>query len=77
MTQEERWNTRYQKLRSVIEKEHRNPSKYDDIERGHYYNWLRHNVKLYNNGEMKPERVEEFRELLEMMEEYKRVNQYM
>ena len=56
MTQDERWITRYQELRNFIEKEHRNPSKYDDTERGLYYNWLRHNVKLYNNGEMKEER---------------------
>ena len=34
MTQEERWITRYQELRNFIEKEHRNPSKYDDTERG-------------------------------------------
>ena len=76
MTQEERWITRYQELRNFIEKEHRNPSKYDDTERGLYYNWLRHNVKLYNNGEMKEERVERFKELLEMCERYRRKNQW-
>ena len=76
MTQEERWITRYQELRNFIEKEHRNPSKYDDTERGLYYNWLRHNVKLYNNGEMKEERVERFKELLGMCERYRRKNQW-
>ena len=29
-----------------------------------------------NAGKMKPERVEKFRKLLEMMEQYKRKNQY-
>ena len=76
MTREERWITRYQELRNFIEKEHRNPSKYDDTERGLYYNWLRHNVKLYNNGEMKVERVERFKELLDMCERYRRKNQW-
>ena len=76
MTQEERWITRYQELRNFMEKEHRNPSKYDDTERGLYYNWLRHNVKLYNNGEMKVERVERFEELLGMCERYRRKNQW-
>jgi hypothetical protein len=30
-----------------------------------------------NAGKMKPERVEKFRKLLEMMEQYRRVNQYI
>ena len=76
MTQEERWIAKYKELKNFIEKEHRNPSKYDDTERGLYYNWLRHNVKLYNNGEMKVERVERFKELLEMCERYRRKNQW-
>lgn len=46
------WSTRYQELKNFIEKEHRNPSKYDNTERGLYYNWLRHNMKLFNAGEM-------------------------
>ena len=77
MTQEERWMIRYQEVKSFIEKEHRNPSKYDDTERGLYYNWLRHNVKLYNNGEMKAERVERFERLLALMEENRHLNQYV
>lgn len=39
-------------------------------------NWIKHNRKVMNKGEMKAERVEKFARLLATMEEYKRVNQY-
>lgn len=39
-------------------------------------NFVKHNRKLLNKGEMKDDRVEKFNELLAMMEEYKRVNQW-
>jgi hypothetical protein len=38
--------------------------------------WLRHNKKLYNSGELKEERMEMFKRLLELMEDNKRKNQY-
>lgn len=77
MTQDERWSAKYNEVKTFIEKEHRNPSKYDDIERGLYYNWLRHNMKLYNSGGMKVERMAQFKQLLELCERYKRKNQYV
>ena len=76
MTQEESWQAKYDEVKSFIEKNRRNPSKYDDVERGLYCNWLRHNRKLYNSGEMKEERIEHFRHLLELMDMYRRKNQY-
>ena len=39
-------------------------------------NWIKHNRKLMNAGELKSERLEMFRELLAVGERYKRVNQY-
>lgn len=54
----------------------RNPSKHSDEERGRYLNWLKHNRKLYTAGEMKEERVEKFKELMELSEIYRRKNQY-
>ena len=54
----------------------RNPSKYDAEERGDYYTWLKHNRKQMNAGTLKPERVEKFRKLLEMTEQYRRKNQW-
>lgn len=47
----------------------RNPSKYDAEERGKYGNWLRHNRKLMNAGEMKEERVTMFKELIALSEQ--------
>lgn len=76
MTQDERWLEKYNEVKRFIERNKRNPSRYDAEERGRYGNWLRHNRKLMKAGDMKEERVEKFRELLEMMERYRRVNQY-
>lgn len=76
MTQDERWLEKYNEVKSFIETNKRNPSRYDARERGLYCNWLRHNKKLYNAGELKEERSELFKKLLTMMEENKRVNQY-
>lgn len=76
MTQDERWLARYKEVRTFIERNKRNPSRYDDTERGLYCNWLKHNKILYNNGELKPERMEKFGKLLELTELYRRKNQY-
>ena len=76
MTQEDRRLERYNELREYMERNHRRPSKYNLDERNSW-NWLRHNQKLYNNGAMRPERMEKFRELLEMTERYRHINQYV
>lgn len=76
MTQEDRWLAKYNEVREYIERDHRRPSKYNLDERNSW-NWLRHIQKLYNNGEMTPERIEKFRELLEMTERYRHINQYV
>lgn len=75
MTQDERWLARYNEVKDFIVKNKRNPSKFIPEERG-LRNWVRHQQKLVNKGELKEERVELFKELLALMEEYKRVNQY-
>lgn len=75
MTQDDRWLEKYNEVKSFIEIHHRNPSKFIPEERG-LRNWVRHQQKLMNKGELKKERVELFNELLAMMEENKRVNQY-
>jgi len=76
MTQDEKWMARYNEVVAFIESNKRNPSRYDDTERGLYCNWLHHNRKQMNAGKMKAERVEKFRKLLEVTEQYKRKNQY-
>ena len=76
MTQDERWMLQYNEVKSFIETNHRNPSKHDPEERGLYLNWIKHNRKMMNSGEMKEERVEKFIQLLELIEKYKHKNQY-
>lgn len=75
MDQETRWRTRYNEVKDFIEREHRNPSKFIPEERG-LRNWVRHQQKLVNKGELKEERVEMFEKVLALCEEYRRVNQY-
>ncbi|WP_139261250.1 hypothetical protein [Xylanibacter ruminicola] len=62
-------------MMGFLEENHRNPSKHR-IEEHDYLNWLKANRKVMNAGKMKPERVEKFRKLLEMTEQYRRKNQY-
>ena len=76
MTQEEAWNSKYREVVAFIEREHPNPSRYNAEERGLYCNWLKHNKKLYKAGELKSDRVEKFRELLALMDRWRRKNQY-
>ena len=73
--QETRWLVRYNEVKGFLEENHRNPSKYR-IEEHDMLNWLKANRKALNAGKMKLERVEKFRKLLELMEKYKRKNQY-
>jgi hypothetical protein len=75
MTQDERWLVRYNEVKGFVEREHRNPSKHR-IEEHDMLNWLKANRKALNAGKMKPERVEDFKELLELCEKYHHVNQY-
>jgi hypothetical protein len=75
MTQEERWQKRYDEVMEFITSNHRNPSKYN-LEEHDMLNWLKANRKRMNAGELKPERVKLFEKLLGLMEQYKRKNQY-
>ena len=73
--QETRWLNRYNEVKWFLEENHRNPSKYVAEDRD-MLNWLKANRKALNAGKMKAERVEKFRKLLELTEQYKRKNQY-
>ena len=75
MTQDERWQKRYDEVFDFIDANKRNPSKHRIVEHD-MLNWLKANRKAMNAGKMKPERVEKFRKLLEMTEQYRRKNQY-
>ena len=75
MTQEEKWNLRFQEVKGFIESNHRNPSKHR-IEEHNMLSWIKQQRKLMNGGTLKPERIEPFKRLLELIEENKRINQY-
>ena len=75
MTQDELWLAKWQEVIDIMETYHRNPSKHR-IEEHLMLNWIKHNRKLMNAGEMKEERVKLFRELLNIGERYRRKNQY-
>ena len=66
---------RYQEVKSFIEVNNRNPSRHR-IEEHDMLNWLKANRKHLNASSLKPERLELFKELLGLIEEYKRKNQY-
>lgn len=75
MTQVEKWMIKYEEVIDFIETNKRNPSKHR-IEEHLMLNWIKHQRKLLNAGQLKPERVEMFNKLLELAEKYKHVNQY-
>jgi hypothetical protein len=75
MTQDERWNLRYQEVMDFIETNHRNPSKHR-IEEHDMLNWVKQQRKLHNAGNLNLNRVEAFKKLMALIEENKRVNQY-
>jgi len=57
MTQDEKWNQRYQEVVNFIETNHRSPSRHR-IEEHDLLNWLKANRKALNAGKLKSERVE-------------------
>ena len=75
MTQDERWKARYEEVKSFIEENHRNPSKYVAEERLMVH-FLKRGRKMLNAGELAEPRLSQFVELMELSKRYKRVNQY-
>ena len=75
MTHNERWLVRCSEVINFKESNKRRPSKYNPEERN-AWNWLRHTQKLMGAGELKPERVELFKKLLDLANKYKHKNQY-
>jgi len=76
MTQDERWQIRYQEVIDFIEKNHRNPSKHR-LEEHDMLNWLKANRKIMNAGALNEPRLAMFEGLLEYGEQYIYVNQYV
>ena len=76
MTQEERWILRYHEVKTFIEVNHRNPSKYAEGEKLMVH-FLKRGRKLMNAGELKEPRLGKFKAMLELVEQYKHVNQWV
>lgn len=75
MTQDERWQAKYNEVMDFMETNHRNPSRHR-LEEHDMLNWLKATRKKMNAGELKEDRVELLQKLLEKGKKYKRVNQY-
>lgn len=75
MTQDERWLVKYNEVVTFIQTNHRNPSGHR-IEEHNMLNWLKASRKKMNAGELKEDRLAKFKELLSLVEENKRKNQY-
>ena len=75
MTQDERWQVKYNEVVDFIESNHRNPSKHR-IEEHNMLNWVKQQRKLLNTEKLKEERIGSFNKLLALIEENKRINQY-
>ena len=75
MTQEERWNIKFNEVMEFIETSKRNPSKHR-IEEHDMLNWVKQQRKLLNAGKLKAERVEALIKLMDLWKENKRFNQW-
>jgi hypothetical protein len=75
MTQDERWLAKYNEVMGFMEKNQRNPSRHR-LEEHDMLNWLKANRKKMNAQTLKEPRLSLFKALLELCEEYRRVNQY-
>ena len=76
MTQEERWQKRYEEVVDFIGVNKRNPSKYVAEERLMVH-FLKRGRKMLNAGELAEPRFSQFLKLLELSNRYKRKNQYV
>ena len=76
MTQDERWQVKYNEVVEFISSNHRNPSRHR-LEEHDMLNWLKSNRKKMNAGTLAEPRLSKFKELLALCEKYKRTNQYL
>lgn len=75
MTQDEKWMARYNEVKSFIEANKRNPSKYapEEMLMVHFLKRCR---KLMNAEGLKEPRLGLFKELMELIDKYRRINQW-
>ena len=75
MTQDERWQSQYDQMMAFMKTNHRRPSKHR-VEEHNMLNWFKSNKKQIAKGDYPPDRLEKFNRLMEIADEYRRLNQY-
>lgn len=75
MTQEEKWQIQYDQMMTFMKENHRRPSKHR-LEEHDMLNWFKATKERIAKGELPADRLEKFKELLEVAKEYRRKNQY-
>ena len=76
MTQDERWLAKYNEVKTFIEANHRNASKYYPEEKLMVH-FLKRGRKLMNAGELVEPRLGMFKKLLALSEDNKHKNQWV
>lgn len=75
MTQDEKWQRQYDQMMAFMLENHRRPSKHR-LEEHDMLNWFKHTKKLIGKGGYPLERIQKFKQLIEVAEKYRRKNQY-
>ena len=75
MTQDERWQQQYERVMEFMKTNYRRPSKHR-LEEHDMLNWFKHTKKQAAKGTLTPDRMEKFALLLEVADQYRRLNQY-
>ena len=69
MTQDEKWQLKYEQMMAFMKDNHRRPSKHR-LEEHDMLNWFK------ATNELSEDRLEKFNTLQEVAEKYRRLNQY-
>lgn len=75
MSQDEIWMQHYNEYVSFLKTNKKRPSKHhkEDFQ---LFNWFKHHKKVYLSGRMPFDRMIIFRHLLELAEDYRKINQH-
>lgn len=69
------WYHNYDDVVAYVEEYKRRPSRHY-AEDHHLFNWIKYNKKMMRRGRMSQDHQEVFKELLALLEKYRRVNKY-
>ncbi len=75
MNQDDRWDKNYRQILTFITLERHLPSRHRTAEH-QMLNWLKYQRRLLSKGKLSAERTKRFNQLMELAENYQRINQY-